>query len=161
MSNGPIFIRETGVNGHPKALGFVLADAPDAPEHAALAYDTPADTVVVRARDPAALEALATWLDTFEGRDACERAAADVLAAVRDELGEYAIADGGLTTLKGVKLECPNCGATHVRRRRVDADDPPETIHATCIAPHPNRNADFEGCGEDRDLRVLEVRDGE
>lgn|GEM_PF-6406166 len=64
-----------------------------------------------------------------------------------------------MTTLKAVKVECPSCEATHVRPKRVDAENPPETITGECYAPHPARGADFEGCGEDVDLRVVEVRD--
>jgi len=56
-----------------------------------------------------------------------------------------------------VKVRCPECGATHHRPERVDPDDPPETLEETCIAYHPDRDAGFEGCGDDVDLEVVEV----
>jgi len=73
--------------------------------------------------------------------------------------GDRIATDGGLTTTKAVTVECPECGATHVRPRRVEADDAPETITGTCYAPHENRGADFEGCGEEVELIVVEVEE--
>jgi len=67
--------------------------------------------------------------------------------------------DGEFHSLKSVKVRCPECGATHYRPERVSAEDPPETLEKTCIAPHPNRGADFEGCGVVQDLEVVEVND--
>ena len=61
--------------------------------------------------------------------------------------------------LRSVRVRCPDCDATHCRPMRVDPDDPPETVTNTCIAPHPERGADFEGCGEDVELQIVEVRD--
>ena len=58
-----------------------------------------------------------------------------------------------------VELRCPECDATHVRPRRVDPDDKPETIEGECYAPHPARGADFEGCGEVVELEVVEWRE--
>jgi len=60
-------------------------------------------------------------------------------------------------SLKSVKVRCPRCDATHYRPRRVSSEEPPETIRATCLGPHPNRGADFEGCGETVRLVVEEV----
>lgn len=61
--------------------------------------------------------------------------------------------------MMSVKVKCPDseCEATHVRPEWIDPDDPPETIDATCIPAHPARDAGFEGCGEDRELTVVDV----
>ena len=56
-----------------------------------------------------------------------------------------------------VTVKCPDCEATHVRPRRFSPSNPPETIEGECYAPHPGRGADFEGCGEDVELDVVEV----
>ena len=64
-----------------------------------------------------------------------------------------------MNPLQAVQVECPDCDATHVRPERVDPETPPATIEGTCYAPHPARGADFEGCGEDVDLQVIEVND--
>jgi|AntRauMinimDraft_1070381.scaffolds.fasta_scaffold00513_3 hypothetical protein len=66
-----------------------------------------------------------------------------------------------ITPLKAVTVQCPECDATHVRPERVDEDNSPEIITGECYAPHPNRSADFEGCGEEVDLEVVEVDDVE
>ena len=60
-------------------------------------------------------------------------------------------------SLKSVKVRCPECGATHYRLERISADDPPDSLEKRCIAPHPNRGDDFNGCGETLDLEVVEV----
>ena len=60
-------------------------------------------------------------------------------------------------THAAVTVKCPGCGATHVRPRRVDVENPPETINGECYAPHPSRGADFDGCGETTELDVIEV----
>jgi hypothetical protein len=62
-------------------------------------------------------------------------------------------------TLAAVTVTCPDCDATHVRPRRIDLENPPETITGECYAPHPSRGADFEGCGETVELDVVEVSD--
>lgn len=64
-----------------------------------------------------------------------------------------------LESLKAVTVRCPDCDATHVRPERVPMDDPPERVEGTCYAPHPDRGADFEGCGETVDLIVEEVNE--
>lgn len=66
---------------------------------------------------------------------------------------------GTSRTDAAITLKCPDCGATHVRPRRIDPDAPPETIEGTCYAPHPMRSADFEGCGEEFELKVIEVEE--
>ena len=64
-----------------------------------------------------------------------------------------------IPSLKLVQVECPECGSTHHRPMRVSAEDPPETVRKTCLAPHPMRGADFDGCGETVALRVLSVEE--
>jgi hypothetical protein len=62
--------------------------------------------------------------------------------------------------LLSVKVCCPHCSATHVRPARAERDDLPETLRKTCLAPHPSRGADFEGCGrDDIELECVEWRE--
>jgi hypothetical protein len=68
--------------------------------------------------------------------------------------------DGGThVPLQSVRVQCPECGATHCRPLRVDPEDPPETIENECIPHHPMRDAGFAGCGETLDLVVVDVEE--
>jgi hypothetical protein len=69
-----------------------------------------------------------------------------------------AVATDGGRGLISVKYECPDCDATHVRPERIDPDDGAYTKTGECYAPHPNRGADFEGCGEEVDLEAIAWR---
>jgi len=61
--------------------------------------------------------------------------------------------------LMAAEVVCPDCEATHVRPEYVKNGERPETVKGECYAPHPNRGADFEGCGEDVELDVVEWRE--
>lgn len=56
-----------------------------------------------------------------------------------------------------VRYRCPECGATHVRPRQIEGE-PERRYENTCIAPHPSRNAGFEGCGKEVDLVAVAWR---
>jgi hypothetical protein len=64
-----------------------------------------------------------------------------------------------MSRLVSVRYRCPKCDATHCRPVRIDGDEPPATQENTCIAPHPERGADFEGCGEDVELEAIAWRE--
>lgn len=56
-----------------------------------------------------------------------------------------------------VRYRCPECGATHVRPRYTEGE-PERRYEGTCYAPHPSRNAGFEGCGEEVNLVAVAWR---
>lgn len=58
-----------------------------------------------------------------------------------------------------VKVECTECGATHVRPEYLDPNEqekPDKTREAKCPAYNPSRDAGFEGCGEETTLERVD-----
>lgn len=71
------------------------------------------------------------------------------------------MSDGVTQVFAEVRVRCPECGAEHCRPEWIDPNDPPETLEKTCIAPHPSRNAGFDGCGDEMELEVVEWSEAE